>query len=89
MKGNEIMNYEQFSPEAKQAIEHIRKFLFKNKNNIERNKTRELFFTYLVSNKCYIHLPQIVIQTALSFSVDYNEAKCVEEFCSSKHYWLD
>ena len=30
-KGNEVMNYEQFSPEAKQAIEHLRKFLIANK----------------------------------------------------------
>lgn len=80
------MNYEKFSPEAKQAIEHIRKFLNANKNNVEKPNSR--WPEIIISDTRYM-LGTIIYNSAISFLCTRKEAIEIEEFCNSKHYWLD
>lgn len=80
------MNYEEFSPKAKQAIEHIRKFLNANKNNIEKHNSR--WPEIILCDIKYV-LGTIIYHSAISFLCTREEASEIEEFCNSKHYWLD
>lgn len=80
------MNYEQFSPEAKQAIEHLRKFLIANKNKIENRKAYGYCF---VDKNDYQLLWSITHDAAITFGVSLKESYNVAQFCDSKHYWLD
>lgn len=88
MKGNEIMNYEQFSPEAKQAIEHLRKFLIANKNKIEKMQYCDCC-TNFVDDGYAVKIWSLTQNTAMSFNVSFEESRNVAEFCKMKNYWLD
>ncbi len=88
MKGNEIMNYEEFSPEAKQAIDHLRNFLKTNKNKIEKMPYCDCC-TSFVDNGYTVNIWGLTQQTAMSFNVSFEESRNVAEFCKMKNYWLD
>ena len=70
------MNYEKFSPEAKQAIEHLRKFLNANKNNIEKSNGRWPEIT-ISDARCL--LGTIIFNSAISFLCTRREALEIEE----------
>jgi hypothetical protein len=80
------MNYENFSPEAKQAIEHLRKFLIKNKDKIQDRGCGccvDYNDTYYQTN-----LWMVIQKSALTFNICFEEANDVADFCKSKNFWL-
>lgn len=81
------MNYENFSSEAKQAIEHLRNFLIKNQNKFEKRQCD--CCTDFVERNYLLNLRIILERSALTFNISFEEAVDVAEFCKSKNYWLD
>lgn len=82
------MNYEEFSPEAKQAIGHLRKFLTANKNKIEKQPHCDCCTTF-VDNGFSVNIWGLTQHTTMSFNVSFEESRNVAEFCNAKNYWLD
>lgn len=89
MKGNEIMNYEEFSPEAKQAIEHFRKFINANKMFIEQENPNCECCTFFFKEGRHVNLYSTLYHLIVSFTFLPEEAYDVADFCKMKNYWLD
>ena len=87
------MNYEEFSPEAKQAIEHLRKYFSSLKrSNLcfypkTSNKPDYLLFEDDQGSK-FFRIEGVIHLICTTFQVENNETKEILVLAKTKQYWL-
>ncbi len=89
-----MKSYEEFSPEAKQAIEQFRKFT----SNLRKDQVECESFTghikdnrpiwFVEPTKNWKSFRAIVHLGCHMFGVNYSEAEDLTNFAKSKNYWI-
>lgn len=85
-----MKSYEEFSPEAKQAIEQFRKFTsgLKSDQVESYDSGRPYWFIEDLHFNNHKSFEKIMYYGCHMFGVSYDEAKDLAKFAESKNYWI-